>query len=50
MSQLKIVFIAFNENSLGRRIISGLVRAKNPPILTLMASPEVLKKFLFLLL
>jgi folate-dependent phosphoribosylglycinamide formyltransferase PurN len=45
MSQLKIVFIAFNENSLGRRIISGLVRAKNPPILTLMASPEVLKKF-----
>jgi folate-dependent phosphoribosylglycinamide formyltransferase PurN len=45
MDKLKIVFIAFNENSLGRRIINGLVNSENVPIHTLMASPEALKKF-----
>lgn len=45
MNNLKIVFIAFNENSLGRRIFNGLVKSENPPIHTLMASSKALKKF-----
>jgi methionyl-tRNA formyltransferase len=45
MSNLKIVFVAFSENSLGRRILNGLVSKGKIPICTFMASETAKKEF-----
>jgi folate-dependent phosphoribosylglycinamide formyltransferase PurN len=42
---LKIVFVAFSENSLGRRILSGLIKQDNVPIHVFMASSYAFSKF-----
>lgn len=43
--QLKIVFIAFGENSLGRRILNGMIHHKLTPIHAFMASEKAFKAF-----
>lgn len=45
MKNLKIIFIAFSENSLGRRIIQGMLEEGFKPELTLMASDFALNQF-----
>jgi folate-dependent phosphoribosylglycinamide formyltransferase PurN len=45
MNDIRIVFVAFSENSLGRRIIKGLVDNGNKPISTFMASELAFKAF-----
>ena len=45
MNDIRIVFVAFSENSLGRRIIKGLVDNGNKPISTFMASELAFKRF-----
>jgi folate-dependent phosphoribosylglycinamide formyltransferase PurN len=45
MNDIKIVFVAFSENTLGRRIIKGLVDNGDKPISTFMASELALKVF-----
>ncbi len=42
---LRIIFIAFNENSLGRRILSNMVYEGIIPLQTLMASPTAVCKY-----
>jgi folate-dependent phosphoribosylglycinamide formyltransferase PurN len=45
MNDIRIVFVAFSENSLGRRIIKGLLNNGNKPIITFMASAIAFKAF-----
>ncbi len=43
--ELKIIFIAFSENSLGRRILIGLINQGNKPIHVFMASEKAFANF-----
>jgi folate-dependent phosphoribosylglycinamide formyltransferase PurN len=42
---MKIIFVAFSENSLGRRILNGLIDQGDTPTMVLMASDSAFEKF-----
>lgn len=42
---MKIIFVAFSENSLGRRILNGLINQRDTPEIVFMASDNAFKKF-----
>jgi folate-dependent phosphoribosylglycinamide formyltransferase PurN len=42
---MKIIFVAFSENSLGRRILNGLIDQGDTPEIVFMASDNAFKKF-----
>lgn len=42
---MKIIFIAFSENTLGRRILNGLIEKGNIPNMVFMASNKAFRKF-----
>ena len=44
-NNLKIIFVAFSENSLGRRIINMMLKKGIVPVHVFMASDEAFKKF-----
>jgi folate-dependent phosphoribosylglycinamide formyltransferase PurN len=42
---MKIIFVSFSENSLGRRILNGLIEQGDTPEIVFMASESAFKKF-----